>query len=955
MERCKLDILGISEARWTSYGKTAKHKYRLYYSGHKETDAPHTLGVGIMMSPLAQKALITWEDYGPRLMTATFKTKNPNIKFHFIQCYAPTEGSDVEDKDAFYGLLQDVTSRFSGKDVMIVSGDLNAKVGADNRGHEEIMGSHGIGEDNDNGDRLMNFCNTNGLVIGGTIFPHKDIHKVTWISPDDKTENQIDHICINRRFRRTLQDVKVARGADIGSDHNLVIGKLRLTLKKFAKKNETRKKYNVTSLRNPKIKQEFSIELKNRFEALTELPEDIDEHWSKIKDIYNSVCEETLGLKTQNRKEWISQESWDKIEERRVKKAKWNNARTRMEKTAAREEYSSVNRETKGLLKKDKRKFVEDLAERAEEAAGQGNWREVYQTTKILSGKFGRGEIPVKDAAGKSLPGQEAQKTRWEEHFSNLLNRPPPTHPPDIQPAVNDLDINCDPPTEEEIELALNKLKNGKAAGGDFIPPEALKADVPTTTRALHSLFQKVWDAEKSPKEWKEGHLIKLPKKGDLRNCNNYRGIMLLSVPGKVLSRIILERMKDKVDGLLRNEQAGFRKGRSCADQIATLRIILQQSLEWNASLYMNFVDYEKAFDSVDRTTLWKLLRHFGVPQKLVNIIKESYEGFNCKIVHEGSLTNSFQVNTGVRQGCLLSPFLFLLAIGWVMKSATENRRNGIQWTLFSQLDDLDFADDIALLSQSGQQMQDKTTAIKEVSECIGLKVHPGKSKVMRVKTPSTEPILLGEEALEDVESFTYLGSVIDKKGGVTADIRSRIGKARQNFGRLKPVWRSRKLTTKTKLRIFNSNIKAVLLYGSETWCLTQTNGKRLQTFVNGCLRYILNIRYPDRIRNVDLWERTGQEPVLNDIGRRRWRWLGHTLRKAPEDRARQALRWNPQGARRRGRPAQSWRRDLEAEIERMDLSWREISEAAQDRDEWKMLVRGLYSGASSSEQGEEA
>ena len=112
--------------------------------------------------------------------------------------------------------------------------------------------------------------------------------------------------------------------------------------------------------------------------------------------------------------------------------------------------------------------------------------------------------------------------------------------------------------------------------------------------------------------------------------------------------------------------------------------------------------------------------------------------------------------------------------------------------------------------------MQDKTTAIKEVSECIGLKVHPGKSKVMRVKTPSTEPILLGEEALEDVESFTYLGSVIDKKGGVTADIRSRIGKARQNFGRLKPVWRSRKLTTKTKLRIFNSNIKAVLLYGSD-------------------------------------------------------------------------------------------------------------------------------------------
>ena len=229
------------------------------------------------------------------------------------------------------------------------------------------------------------------------------------------------------------------------------------------------------------------------------------------------------------------------------------------------------------------------------------------------------------------------------------------------------MDINCDPPTIEEIKSAIRKQKSGKAAGSDYILPEALEADIETTSLALYSLFTKIWEQEHSPMEWIEGHLIKLPKKGDLSNCNNYRGIMLLSVPSKVLSRVLLERMKDEVDSKLREEQAGFRKGRSCADQVAVLKIIIQQSLEWNAPLYLNFVDFEKAFDSVDRSTLWKLLRHYGIPQKLVNIIRESYDGFRCRVVHEGGLTDSFEVKTGVRQGCLLSPFLFLLAIDWVM------------------------------------------------------------------------------------------------------------------------------------------------------------------------------------------------------------------------------------------------------------------------------------------------
>ena len=111
---------------------------------------------------------------------------------------------------------------------------------------------------------------------------------------------------------------------------------------------------------------------------------------------------------------------------------------------------------------------------------------------------------------------------------------------------------------------------------------------------------------------------------------------MLLTVASKVLCKIILERMKDALDGRLRDEQAGFRKERSCCDQIATLRIIVEQTLEWNTGLYMVFVVFEKAFDSIDREMFWKILQHYGVPQKIVRMIKVFYNGFQARVLHEG-------------------------------------------------------------------------------------------------------------------------------------------------------------------------------------------------------------------------------------------------------------------------------------------------------------------------------
>ena len=157
---------------------------------------------------------------------------------------------------------------------------------------------------------------------------------------------------------------------------------------------------------------------------------------------------------------------------------------------------------------------------------------------------------------------------------------------------------------------------------------------------------------------------------------------MLLSLTSKILSQIILCRISAIVEPQLRKEQAGFRKGKSCTDQIFTLRQIIGQCKEWNASVYINFVDFTKAFGSIHRPALCKILKHYGIPGKLIVIIKMLYNNFSAKVICGLNLTDEFPIQTGVKQGCLLSPLLFFLCLDWVMTKTTGETKRGITWTL---------------------------------------------------------------------------------------------------------------------------------------------------------------------------------------------------------------------------------------------------------------------------------
>jgi hypothetical protein len=253
-------------------------------------------------------------------------------------------------------------------DMTILMGDFNVKIGVDNTGYNDVMGKQGQGLMNENGDIFADLCSLNQLVIGGSIFPHKRIHKAAWRSPDHVIQNQIDHICINKRFRRSWKDVRVMRGADVPLDHYLLMTIVRLRLKKFINKTTTRARYNVNLLKTKEVRTAFHLSLSNRFQPLQDHLGDretsIETQRQHIKELWRGTCEEVLGRRRTQHKEWISPDTMKKLNVRKEKKMALITSRTRAAKTKVQEEYTATHKEVKQSIRKDKRDHIDNLAKK---------------------------------------------------------------------------------------------------------------------------------------------------------------------------------------------------------------------------------------------------------------------------------------------------------------------------------------------------------------------------------------------------------------------------------------------------------------------------------------------------------------------------------------------------------------------------------------------------------------
>jgi hypothetical protein len=228
----------------------------------------------------------------------------------------------------------------------------------------------------------------------------------------------------------------------------------------------------------------------------------------------------------------------------------------------------------------------------------------------------------------------------------------------------------------------------------------------------------------------------------------------------------------------------------------------------------MLFVNYQTAFDSLSRAWNWDELRVRGLPSKFINIIREGYEDFCCRALHEGQQSDPIKTPSGVRQGCLLSPLLFLLVLDGVLRKTLDGKKTGITWKLKESLEHMEYADDVCLVSHRYEHMQRKLDDLWEESKKACLEINLLKTVEICVNAIVNQGLKLNREDIKRSSDFCYLGSGVAEDSGAHTDVNVRIQKARGSFSKLRKVWLSTLIQKETKVRIFNACMKSVLLYG---------------------------------------------------------------------------------------------------------------------------------------------
>ena len=340
-----------------------------------------------------------------------------------------------------------------------------------------------------------------------------------------------------------------------------------------------------------------------------------------------------------------------------------------------------MGRKVKQNCRADKIEWLKQKGDEAQDAANRNDAKTLYQIVRKLRGSRSNSNTPIKDKNDKIVLTKEEQDTRWIEYFKETLNQPNPTTIFDFSASTitNEIETNLDMITETETRKTIKLLKNNKAAGLDQISAKLVKHGGIKMVQAMTKLLNMCWQTTNVPDEWRKGNDRQYTKKGNVTECNNWRGITLLSIPGKIFCIVLLSRIKEAVNKTLQEEQARFCNGRSCNEQILTIRNIIEQSIEFQQPISINFIDFKKAFDSIHRESLWNIAGTYRIPDRFINIFRNIYFNFSCCVKTNTGTTEFFDIVTGVRQGCILSPFLFFLVTDFVMWETMSGSDFGVR------------------------------------------------------------------------------------------------------------------------------------------------------------------------------------------------------------------------------------------------------------------------------------
>jgi hypothetical protein len=483
----------------------------------------------------------------------------------------------------------------------------------------------------------------------------------------------------------------------------------------------------------------------------------------------------------------------------------------------------------------------------------------------------------------------------------------------------------------------------------------------------LQRVIAVVWRTGRAPVVWKRALAVALHKKGDRSLPGNWRGISLLSIPGKVYAMLIMQRVREGIDCQLLDAQCGFRAKRGTVDAIFTLRQLAGKCSAKRLPLCMAFVDLAKAFDSVSRAALWHVLRLYKVPGLLVDLLEDLHTGTQAAVRMDGALGSWFATESGVRQGCVIAPLLFNTFMDFVVKRALarvqeeQGQECGIQVfvddqprTFFGML----YADDLALLSHSLPELRAVLRAMDEACCELGLAINAGKTEVMCVDASgglqaelAAAPIVLSGGPVTVCSAFKYLGSWLDASSTMGKEVGVRKGKATAAFNTMAAVWANRYLRLADKVAHYKVFVLPHLLYAAEGWNATAQQIQKLDVVHNNCMRRMVGVSLRECHSIEHLLFACKLEPIRLLVARAQLRWAGHVARMDDGRAPYAALFGDLPGQRQRGGQRMTYMRSLRAALGKGcglscgtdDESFRVwLSGVASDRVAFRSMVKGL-------------
>lgn len=476
------------------------------------------------------------------------------------------------------------------------------------------------------------------------------------------------------------------------------------------------------------------------------------------------------------------------------------------------------------------------------------------------------------------------------------------------------------------MEQAIKSLGNDKRGGSDNIEAELLKLGESDISEWMTRLFNEVLATTTVPSQWKSSIIVLLHKKGDKCNINNWRPISLISTIYKVFAKCLLNRLKPILESNQPPEQAAFRRGFSTIDHLHSINQLLEKSREYQITLYFAFIDFTKAFDTIEHDAIWSELKTQGVPIHFIEVLKKLYKNSTAFVKTE-TTGRTFEIKRGVKQGDPLSPALFSAVLEGVFRKLDWDEKgiriNG-KW-----LSDFRFADDIVVISENPHDIQRMIDDLSYECGKVGLEMNRSKTKMM--SNGHHTDITLNGESLEYVEDFIYLGQLISFKDKNKKETSRRITNGWKQFWNLNHLLKLR-LPMKQKKEIFDSSIISVLNYASQTRTNNQIQLNSLRTCQRSMERSLLNIRRTDRIRSSEIRGMTKFADVVVQSRQLKWDWAGHVARMQDDRWTNIITNWTPLDRTRQvGRQPKRWRDDL--------CSFRQnYQREATDRKNWKRL-----------------